>query len=399
SAPPPSSSSSAPVISVPPPSSSSSLPTSSSSSSVFSSSSSPSSSSFTPTSSSTTASSSSSTTLTTPSTTVSDSTLISTSNGQTHTIIVHKTSTIAAGSTVVASSPTSQPTSHTGAIVGGVIGGLAFVGAIAAAFIWFRRRSRYKTEFDGNFDPAHVTSARPVSSGPDLLTHTTGGTLPRMNIEDDDDGMGNRLPHSTIGGGIVTPFAYSPTVSRYGTSTRSQSPPMPSGSPPPMSQYSQDGYTPTLSSTGGYYAAVPQQAQAVGGYYPPPAPSSSGSSVNQNPRSAKEREASGARRSAGFAIANPSHENEPRARTMSGAYDDEQYQNYLRAGPQNARNSAQGDSPPLSPVASTSGASQRMSGVLVHQDGGRVEPVETVREEEADEIPPTYDSLPSGERK
>ncbi|KAJ7675401.1 hypothetical protein B0H17DRAFT_135745 [Mycena rosella] len=227
-----------------------------------------------------------------------------------------------------------------------------------------------------------------------MIAHTTGGTLPRMNIdEDEDDGMGNRLPHSTIGGGIVTPFAYTPTASAYGSS-RSQTPPMPTGSPPPMSQYSQD-YAPTLSS-GGYYTAVPQQhAQAVGGYYPPAAPSSSGSSGN--PRSAKEREA---RRSAGFAVANPSHEYEPR--TMSGAYDD-QYQEYLRAGPHNARNS-QGEyhdsSPPLSPTASTSVAGQRTSGVIVHQDGGRVDPIEeNIREEEADEIPPTYDSLPSEQRK
>ncbi|KAJ7110000.1 Rad51-domain-containing protein [Mycena epipterygia] len=218
---------------------------------------------------------------------------------------------------------------------------------------------------------------------------TTGGTLPRMNIDDLE------------GGALVTPFAYTPTVSAYGSS-RSQSPPMPSGSPPPMSQYSQDGYTPTLSSTGGYYTAVAQQAQPAGTYYPPAPPSSTSSSTNQyNPRSAKEREAQGVRRGSGFAVANPSHDNEPRA--MSGGYD-EQYQAYLRAGPHNRRGSQgayndRASPPPLSPTASTSGASQRTSGVLVHQDGGRMEPVDTVREEEADEIPPTYDSLPSGERK
>jgi hypothetical protein len=236
-----------------------------------------------------------------------------------------------------------------------------------------------------------------------IQNHTTGGTLPRMDIdEDEDDGMGGRLPHSAVGGGILTPFAYTPTVSAYGTSSRSQSPPVPSGSPPPMSQHSQDGYTPTLSSAGGYYTAVPQQAQAVGGYYPP-APSSSGSSGNQyNPRNAKEREAAGGRRSGNFAVANPSHENDSRA--MSGGYD-EQYQAYLRGGPQGARRGSQSEYmdpssyPPLSPTASSSGAGQRTGGgVLVHQDGGRVEPG-TVPEEEADEIPPTYDSLPSGERK
>jgi hypothetical protein len=281
-----------------------------------------------------------------------------------------------------------------------VYSGLAFIGIIAAGFLWYRRRSQYKSHFDGNFDPATISGTRPVSSGPEMLA--AGGTLPRMNIDDDDedDGMGHRLPHSTIGGGIVTPFAYAPTVSGYGASSRSQSPAMTrAASPPPMSQYSQDGYAPTLSSAGGYYAAVPQQTQAVGGYYPPGAPSSSGSSSNlPNPRSAKEREAVGPRHSAGFAVANPSNDSE--ARAVSGGYDD-QYQSYLRTGPHNARSSPQGDytdrlSPPISPIASASGASQRMSGVLVHQDGGRVEPV---REEEADEIPPTYDSLPSGTQK
>ncbi|KAJ6575332.1 hypothetical protein B0H19DRAFT_637362 [Mycena capillaripes] len=325
-----------------------------------------------------------------------------TSNGQTFTTIVEITSTIAAGSTVAANASTAPPASHTAAIVGGVIGGLAFLAIIGAAFLWFRRRSRYKSEFDGNFDPARVTGTRPISSGPEMIqNHTTGGTLPRMDIEDDeDDGMGGRLPHSTVGGGIITPFAYTPTASAYG-STRSRSPPAPSGSPPPMSQYSQDGYTPTLSSAGGYYTAVAQQAQPVGGYYPPAPPSSSGSSGNQyNPRIAKEREA-GARRSGNFAVANPSHE--PDSRGMSGGYD-EQYQAYLRGGPQGAQRGSQSEytdpsSHPLSPTGSSSGAAQRAGGgVLVHQDGGRVEP-DTVPEEEADEIPPTYDSLPSGERK
>ncbi|KAJ7103319.1 hypothetical protein B0H15DRAFT_811831 [Mycena belliarum] len=323
-----------------------------------------------------------STTLTTPSTTVAQTTLTSTSNGQTFTTVLQVTSTIAAGSTVVASPKTTRTTSHTGAIVGGVIGGLAFLLAIGAGFLWYRRRSRYKDEFDGNFDPARVTSTRPVSTGPEMIANT-GGTLPRMNIDDDDDdyGVGHGIPHSTRGGGIINPFMYAPTAA---PSSRSQSPPM------SMSQYSQDGYAPTLSSAGGYYAAMPRETQAVGGHYPPSAPSN-GSASSYNPRSAKEREA----QRAGFAIANPSHDNEPRA--MSGAYD-EQYQMYLRSGPQNARNSPRGESdrPPLSPTASSSAASHRASGVLVHKDGGRVD---AVQEEQADEIPPTYDSLPKIERK
>ncbi|KAJ7751277.1 hypothetical protein DFH07DRAFT_826743 [Mycena maculata] len=374
------------------PSSSQSLPISTSSALPSSSSAVPTSS-PPPSSSSTTVAPASSTILTTPSTTSFQSTITTTSNGQTITTFVQTTSTISAGTTITPSSSTAkQPVSHTGAIVGGVIGGLAFLGLLAGGFLWYRRRSRYKSEFDGNFDPAVVSGTRPISTGSQMLAaHTTGGTLPRMNIdEDDDDGMGGRLPHGAAGGGIITPFTYAPSVSGYGSS-RSQSPPMPSGSPPPMSQYSHDGYPSTLSSAGGYYTAVPQQPQAIGGHYPPATPSSSSSST-YNPQSAKEREVLGAR-GAGLAVANPSHENE--SRFFSGSSYDEQYQAYLRAGPQNARSS----SPPISPTTSSSGPGQRSNGgVLVHQDGGRVEPAETVREE-ADEIPPTYDSLPSGERK
>ncbi|KAJ6520033.1 hypothetical protein C8R45DRAFT_45037 [Mycena sanguinolenta] len=386
----PSGSTSASIVSVsPPPASSSSLPASSNVGL---------SSSFTPSSTPSSTTPPSSTILTAPSTTTSESTMIGTSDGQTFTTIIEITSIIPPGSTVSASTSTPPPTSHTGAIVGGVIGGLAFLTVVGGVIFWFHRRSRYRSEFDGNFDPARVTSTRPVSSGPEMIQHIGGGTLPRLDIDDEDDGMGGRLPHSTVGGGIVTPFAYTPTASAYG-STRSRSPPVSSGSPPPMSQYSQDGYAPTMSSAGGYYAAVPQQPQAVGGYYPPAPPSSTSSSGNQyNPRSAKEREAG---RSGNFAVANPSTDPGD-SRPMSGGYND-QYQAYLRSGPQ-ARRGSQSEYndpssyPPLSPTASSSGASQRLGGVLVHQDGGRMEP-ETVHEEEADEIPPTYDSLPDEQRK
>ncbi|KAJ7786533.1 hypothetical protein B0H16DRAFT_1708691 [Mycena metata] len=65
---------------------------------------------------------------------------------------------------------------------------LAFLVIVAGVLFWIRRRSRYKSEFDGNFDPARVTGTRPVLLGPGMVqTHATGGTLPRMDIEDDDD--------------------------------------------------------------------------------------------------------------------------------------------------------------------------------------------------------------------
>ncbi|KAJ7225262.1 hypothetical protein GGX14DRAFT_419848 [Mycena pura] len=334
----------------------------------------------------------SSTVLTTPSRTVSQSTLIATSNGQTFTSIVQVTSTIAVGPTVVAnsSSGTHHNTPNTAAIVGGVIGGLALLGIAAGAFVWYRRRFFDDTDFDGNFDPARV--ARPGSSGPQMIA--TGGTLPRMNIEDEDVGMAGRL-----GGAIITPFAYTPAAIGS-ASSRSQSPPVPSASPPPMSQHSTDGSTPTMSSSGGYYAAVPQQVPAVGTYYPSPPrpPSSSESSVfYDSPRSAKEREAaaataSGSRRSGAFAVTNPDS-------SRSAGGHEELYQAYLRSGPspQNARGGvspgSQSEYSDMMPRSST--APSPDGGVIVHQDGGRVEP-EIAHQ---DEIPPTYDSIPSGQPK
>ncbi|KAF7303259.1 hypothetical protein MKEN_01289900 [Mycena kentingensis (nom. inval.)] len=315
----------------------------------------------------------SSTVLTTPSMTVSQTTVIATSNGQTITSVVQITSTIEAGATVVASSSdTGHRSSNTGAIVGGVVGGLAVLGLAVGALLWYRRRQKRGDEFDGDFDPARV-GGRNSTLGPEMMQA--------------DDGMGGRMP---ISGGIITPFAYAPTVSAYDASSRSQSPPMPRGSPPPLSQYSQDGvpYTPTMSSTGGYYAAVPQQAQAVGGYYPHTAPSSTSGSSAYGPRSAKEREAMSGSPShvRAFSVANPGPSNE------AGAYDENQIQAYLRSGP---RRASQGDYPPMvsphSPVASSSSGSGVGSGVIVHQDGGRVQ--ENIQE--ADEIPPTYDSIPN----
>ena len=82
------------------------------------------------------------------------------------------------------------------------VGGLALLGLIV--FFLLRRRRNSSDDFDGNFDPA-------------CLQHHGGGggTLPQVNPNDDqllneDDWMGGRLAGSTVGGRIVTPFAYTP---------------------------------------------------------------------------------------------------------------------------------------------------------------------------------------------
>ena len=78
--------------------------------------------------------------------------------------------------------------------------------------IWFLlRRRRNKLEFDGNFDPDHVTSKQHQGYGAG-----GGATLPRMDLGDEemmeDDGMGGRLGAGAGGGGIISPYAYQPPV-------------------------------------------------------------------------------------------------------------------------------------------------------------------------------------------
>ena len=74
---------------------------------------------------------------------------------------------------------------------------------VLIVFFLLRRRNN-SDDFDGNFGPARLQHH---GSG--------GGTLLQVNLNDDqllneDDGMGGRLAGSTVGGGIVTPFTYTP---------------------------------------------------------------------------------------------------------------------------------------------------------------------------------------------
>jgi hypothetical protein len=77
---------------------------------------------------------------------------------------------------------------------------------------FLRRRRNNSDDFNGNFDPAR------------LRHHgRAGGTFPQVNLDDyqllqEDDGMGGRLAGSTVGGGIVTPFTYTPQQQEMATS-------------------------------------------------------------------------------------------------------------------------------------------------------------------------------------
>ncbi|CAA7263979.1 unnamed protein product [Cyclocybe aegerita] len=342
------------VTPTPPPTSSSTSDVSStiSSTSESSSSSSSDSSSSSSSSSSTTSETTSETTsvppttLSTPSTSVYQSASVLSSDGQVYTTMITVTTVIAPGTVVTPSINTQNEDSgsNTGAIVGGVVGGVAGLAAILA-LIWFLlRRRRSHDEFDGNFDPARLASGKAGGGG--------GGTLPQIDLEDEDDGMGGRLNTGVNGGGVISPYTYTPTPqmshvasaplvgtaagvgaaaaagAAYSNEKRHGSQSQYSNGPSSASYYpptSTDGHVPTspiTSSEGGY---PPTSMTSSSGYYPPnqyaspfgrgpsPGPSvatspyhNSGSSDHSsagapsaavggvyNPRSAKEMEAMG----------------------------------------------------------------------------------------------------------
>ena len=91
---------------------------------------------------------------------------------------------------------------------------------ILALLLFFCLRKRRKDEFDGNFDPAYVSSAKGGGGG---------GTLPDVGLRDgdmlgndgggrgvgeveEDDGMGGRLGSGVGGGGIIMPYAFKPST-------------------------------------------------------------------------------------------------------------------------------------------------------------------------------------------
>ncbi|KAF8055209.1 hypothetical protein FPV67DRAFT_871334 [Lyophyllum atratum] len=327
--------------------------------------------------------------LPTPSTSVIASTSVGVSNGQTFTTVVLSTTIQVPGT--INTAPPGQPKSSTniGAIVGGVVGGVGGALALLALLLLLIRRHKRRQEksyFDGNFDPAHVVPA----------------TAPRISLPDDDedqdDGMGGRL--GTGVGGVVSPFSYVPESEMRQNQGQGQIPGalVAGGAGVGAGAYAHQGYAghpgyqgqgpyaPTTqthsdagtASTGSAYYTLPPQQQAAYpnlNVYPGPGviargPGSVSSHGGSNThtqtsasRSAKEREAfAGRNPPGGLGVANPDTEG-----AGASGVDEGRRQAYLRSGP------------------------------VVHQDGGRVE--EEGEGEEAGEIPPTYDSLPEGDRR
>lgn len=402
------------------------------------------------------------------------------SNGQVYTTTVAFTTTIPPG-TVVTAPPLAAPASNrsnTGAIVGGVVGGLCFficgilprnpyslapylgLGGlfILALLVFFCLRKRRKDEFDGNFDPAHVT------------TVNGGGTLPKIDLGEggltgnnglgaveEDDGMGGRLGLGAGGGGIITPYSFQPapvggSIAVGGGQQYQNQPQMQQ-----MSNIGADGvvgaaaaaaaagypnekramrqhqqqqsvshHTPNTSiSSGSLYPASSNANQqlsrvspepysdgsSVGGgsgsggvYYQTmgrgPSPGPSVLSSSSGGRNAKEMEAMGR------VINNP--DDGRGGQQQLPAFQ----QAYLQTGPgphqqqqQYQSSSSSTPVPSQYPPSSQSPTPSRAgTAVVVHEDGGRV--VLRGKGEEAEErevlnpeIPPTYDSLPVDVRR
>lgn len=332
-----------------------------------------------------------------------------------------------------------------------VVTGIAGLSVILALIFFLLRRRRTKNEFDGNFDPDYV------SSGARLGNSGGGGTLPRMNI-DEDDGMGGRLESGVVGGGIISPYSYTPSghtnmsqVQPLSYSAASSAAPLVGGvaagvgaaalrnrhSQSQQSHYgsgggsyypgsvSHEGSAATATSPSAWSASSAPYPASANPYAPSlPVPAELGSASSEHsssgagpyggmasvsggayrPRSAKEIEAMGGHTGqphvmnpdeagAGPSSAYPPGAAPPMPHSM---YNEQSRLAYLQNGP--------GHVSMPSPMQSTnSGVPDALrpgagSGVIVHQDAGRVpmrkgERTQEEEEQQPREIPPTYDSL------
>ncbi|KNZ78076.1 hypothetical protein J132_02266 [Termitomyces sp. J132] len=272
--------------------------------------------------------------------------------------------------------PPSQHDSSTniGVIVGGVVGGVVDL-TIHTLLIRRHRRNCVKYLFDGNFDPAQVVPTAPRTS------------------DDGDDGMGGRL--GTGVSGVVMSFQYVLEHERrqvmstadLGMVADAGAGAAGVGAAYAMSQ-SQHGhgngnghgtYTPSVSPSD------PGSGSGSASFHNPFASPVSSSEAGSAGSSAASRVSSH-----GTALSN----SVSGTRTASAiAKEREAFGGSVRGGMSLANHDSDG--------AGESGAGRNGAGAgrspIVHRNGGRV--VQEVHEEVAEEIPPTYDSIPANERR
>lgn len=290
-----------------------------------------------------------------------------------------------------------------GPIVGGVVGGLAALGILGALLLYCIRRKRNADDFDGNFDPDRVVG------------HSGGG--------------GGTLPQVDLGEGVVAePYAYHPAgtgvgagggMTQYGEaqypiasggagtgvggprSAGTTSPSAPSHYPtssesdaPAAGMYYNNPNYPNNPDVvgmgmgmGGAYGGGNQPTASVSsgsnytsygggpGAPPPSRTPAPGGLYYDNPMSSKEREALAQGGQGRYGLATQVEEPNPQMVGLGGV---------------GRGHSAQGS---VSALSSGTG-----SGVVVHQDGGRVPQPQPQLHEMESEIPPTYDSIPADER-
>ncbi|KAF9445223.1 hypothetical protein P691DRAFT_762702 [Macrolepiota fuliginosa MF-IS2] len=393
--------------------------------------------------------------ITTPSTSVSRSVFVGTSAGQPFTTTMLVTTVVQPGPINTASSSNSGRgrSSLVGPIVGGVVGGVGGL-ALLVLLVWFilykRRRAR-EDDFDGNFDPARVVSGhanlnleddegqhppitpypypnqgplemaqRPhpamdqYSTSAAAPTVAVGGYYPSTYPSSSPPLPPNAHTQYNAAYGPAAPSSWHSHGNGYGSQNGHGHPGQPT-SPPPTSEggYTTSSGPPFSTSThtvaGLAGAAAGAGAGAYFGRGPSPGPSvppsevGSGSgdasahlaylagSASSPGRSAKEREMQSATGGGRLMVSNagPGENGETQMPMM--------FPQPQRAGASQegvmsppAEQQRGGEKEELGRTLDATGSS-----VIVHRDAGRVVPPE----EEQGEIPPTYDSLPFGERR
>jgi hypothetical protein len=240
-------------------------------------------------------------------------------------------------------------------------------------------------DFNGNFDLARL---RHHGRG--------GGTFPQVNLDDyqllqEDDGMGGRLAGSTVGGGIVTPFTYTPQQQEMATAYPAAAPLLGAGygAYGQQQQSTNEDPHPTQRLPSWPNLRFRKLLYGVSPYAPPigrgPSPGLSvartstsnssggiggagagGGAYCNNTRSVKEREALGIREGAHVMNSPQDGECSQHAQGLGqGMYaagvEETTHQAYLAGGPSPSNFAVAGGRP---------------GSVVVHRDGGRVEQVE-----------------------